>query len=165
MIRKSFTLIELLVVMGVMAIIMTFGSINLLSVRNKSSLNSTVIQLVADLKQQQIKSMIADTEGRSTPDYYGIHFTPNSYTLFHGTDFASTIPTENFIVNLEQDLTLSPNQDIIFKKGCGELVLVTPITPCGSSGGTLPTITISNNNSSDHKEITINLFGVIESVN
>lgn len=151
--KNSFTLVEILVVIGVMGIIMTFGSVNLLSLRNKASINSTVIQLVADLKQQQTKAMIGEVED-GTPDLYGVHFTSNNYVLFHGTTYSPSNP-DNFQVNLEADLSLATaNQSIIFKKGNGEL-----------ETGSINSITITNNASNEQKTITINQFGVITQVN
>ena len=60
--NNGFTLIEILVVVGVMAIILSVSTINLISLRNKTSINSTVIQLVADLKQQQAEFLASCEE-------------------------------------------------------------------------------------------------------
>lgn len=143
----GFTLIELMVVIGLVGIIMTFSTVNLVSLRNKSSLNSMVTQLVADLKQQQMKAMIGNA---SAPDIFGVHFTSNSYALFQGT---ATDPNK-FVIKLDPDLSLSyDHQDLIFKKLSGERATVS-----------LTNLKIKNNNSGEEKEIKINEFGVITEV-
>ena len=159
--KFGFTLIELMVVIGIVGIIMTFSTVNLLSLRNKSSLNSTVTQVIADIRQQQMKAMIGNS---SAPGYYGVHFDGNTYTLFHGTSTTS-FPTENFLITLEQDLSFSPTQDIIFKPGCGEIVNIPlPPTTCGDTTGTIPTLTISISSSGENKTLKFNQFGVIKEV-
>jgi prepilin-type N-terminal cleavage/methylation domain-containing protein len=80
---KGFTIVELLVVMGIFAILASLSTLNLSHAQHGSYVNATVDTLVSDLKRQQHKAMIGDTEGRGTASNYGIHFDPSSYVLFH----------------------------------------------------------------------------------
>ena len=151
---RGYTIIELLVVMGMFAIFFGFASLNLLSVRSRTSLATTVDVLVSDLRTQQVKAMNGDTGGGPVDINYGIHFSSNSYTLFKGT--YSLGDPANFIVNVDEasiDTTFSPPDEIIFNKGSGEVV-----------GSTPASIRLSSNSSSASKVITINRFGVVTSV-
>ena len=111
------TLVELLVVIALVSILFGLSTIGIFSTQQKVVTSSFITTLIADLKQQQIKAMIGDTEGRLTHDSYGIYFESNRYILFHGTTY---IPGEatNFIVNNNSTLLFSninlPDSRIIF---------------------------------------------------
>jgi prepilin-type N-terminal cleavage/methylation domain-containing protein len=70
--RTGFTIIELMIAMGIFVIITSLVTINLLNAQHIASIDSTVTTLIADLKQQQVKAMTGDTEGRGITDQYGI---------------------------------------------------------------------------------------------
>ena len=151
-----------MVVIGIVGIIMTFSTVNLVSLRNKASTNSMVTQLVADLKQQQMKAMIGDS---SAPDCYGVRFTNNSYTLFRDVNCSGTT-SDNFTPVIESDInfTISPS-DIIFKKGCGELVISSTTAPCGEITAPTPTpLELKISNTAESKTLKFNQFGVITEV-
>ena len=72
--QKGFTLPELLLVMGILTILFGFITINLLNFRQKSVLNTTVDTVVSDLKSQQNKAMVGDTQGSGTISHYVLYF-------------------------------------------------------------------------------------------
>jgi prepilin-type N-terminal cleavage/methylation domain-containing protein len=150
MLNKGFTIVELLVVMGIFAIIASLTTLSLSNSQHSSYLNTSVSTLVTDLKRQQLKAMIGDTEGRLVRSPYGIHFESARYTLFHDT--YSATDAENFIVNLDGTLNFTTLGDVNFAKGSGE-----------SSG--LSTITIRDSVTGKQKSLTLNLLGVISAVN
>ncbi len=153
---RGYTIIELLIVMGLFAVFFSFASLNLLSVRSRTSLGTTVDVLVSDLRTQQIKSMAGDTGGVGLNVNYGIYLSSNSYILFKGT-YTSGDPA-NFTVNLDEatlSTTFSGTQ-IIFNKGSGEVAGFDP------NANTIRLASISSNAS---KIITINRFGTVTSVN
>src|SRR4030042_5273018 len=96
---KGFTLIELMVVMAIFALITGFGALNLVNLQTKSSLAAHVNTLVADIKEQQIKTMAGDMGGTASQIEFGIYFESNRYTLFQGPTYSSSDP-DNFIVDL-----------------------------------------------------------------
>ena len=152
--RQGFTLIELALIMGIIAILVSFITINLLKPQTTASTVSTAQTLAADLKEQQIKAMAGDSEGTATAQAHGIYFEPTRYTLFRGTVFPAGDPS-NFTINLETGLSLStsfPQQQIVFTKRSGEVTSYTS----GSD-----TITLSHTQSGEQKIITINRYGAI----
>src|SRR3989337_3900526 len=86
--RQGFTLIELALIMGIIAILISFMSINLLKPQTTASTSSSVQILGADIKEQQIKAMSGDSDFETTTDSQGIYFESNRYTLFRGPTYA-----------------------------------------------------------------------------
>lgn len=152
--NTGFTLIEVLLVIGIMAVLFTVSSINLLGAKNKASLTSTINVLVTDLSQQQLKAMVGDTEGRQTLDNYGIFLETNKYTLFHGVGINSDLT--DFPVSLGDGIQITSTSfsgsNVVFTKGNGEL----------STGGI---ITVKNTLTDEQKTITLNQYGIITSIN
>lgn len=155
--QRGFTFPELVIVMGIVLLLLGFVTINLVKVQNSSSFSTTVDTLITDIKNQQIKAMVGDTEGRSSADSYGIHFSGNQYVLFHGQSYSSD--SSNFSVNLDASLAFSsntfPNGNIIFLQSSGEV---------SSYSATTNSIVLQTTNGSQSKTITINKYGVVTSV-
>ncbi|OGE11288.1 hypothetical protein A3A60_02000 [Candidatus Curtissbacteria bacterium RIFCSPLOWO2_01_FULL_42_26] len=137
----GFTLIELLVVMGIFAIMFGFASINLLRPQTQANLDTTLSTIVADLKEQQIRAMTGNG-----PSAYGVYFEPSRYTLFTGSIYSAGA-ADNFSVNLEGGITISPTTSVVFVRRSGQT--------------TATTLTITNTNSSEQKTITINTLGAV----
>ena len=153
--QAGFTLPELLIVMGIMAILLGFITPNLLHFRQRSVINTTVDTLVSDLKSQQNKAMVGDTEGSGTISNYGAHFESNRYTLFRGSSYSAGDPS-NFDINLDPSLSFSsitvPDSSINFEKGSGGVN--------GWAGGS-DTVTLTDSTNGDQKIIQINRYGAI----
>ena len=151
--NQGFTLIELTLVMGIIAILISFITINLLKPQTTASTASTVQILGADIKEQQIKAMSGDSDGESSTDSQGIYFESNRYTLFRGPNYTSG--SHYFQVDMDQNLILSntlPSSQVVFGKRSGEVASYAP----GSD-----TITLSHTQSGEQKIITINRYGAI----
>ena len=148
--QKGFTIVELLLTMGIFAILTSLATINLVSAQHTASIDTTTTTLVADLKQQQTKAMTGDTEGRSAPSPYGVHFDTTKYVLFHGTYNAAD--TSNFTINLEGSLRFTTTGDILFSQVSGERTGLNPIV-------------LQDSMTTRHKSITTNTYGVITTVN
>lgn len=147
----GFTLVELAVVTSIIVTLLGFITISLVRSQQTASLTSVEEILLADLKQQQLKAMIGDTEGRSTSDSYGIHFDSNSYTLFHGAVYSS-LDTSNSAINLDSNIQFnSPGFDVIFSKLNGEIP-------------TAATIELQDNTNSKLKRIHLNIYGTVTQV-
>ena len=151
--NQGFTLIELTLVMGIIAILISFITINLLKPQTTASTASAVQILEADIKEQQIKAMSGDSDGESSTDSQGIYFESNRYTLFRGPNYTSG--SHYFQVDMDQNLILSntiPSSQVVFMKRSGEVANYTS----GSD-----TITLSHTQSGEQKIITINRYGAI----
>src|SRR4030042_4330905 len=153
---KGFTLIELMVVMAIFALITGFGALNLVNLQTKSSLASDFNTLVADIKEQQIKTMVGDMGGTASQIEFGIYFEPNRYTLFRGASYSSSEPS-NFIVDLSDNTTLTtsfplPEPQLVFSVNNGEVL---------NFSAESNQIKLQETISGDSKIITINRYGAI----
>lgn len=152
--QNGFTFPEIVIVMGIIAILLGFATINLVQAQKSTALNSATDVLVADVRSQQLKAMVGDTEGRGSPDSYGIHFNTSSYTLFHGTTYNANDPS-NFTITLDTSLSFTldnfPSGNIIFQRITGEI---------SGFSQTNSSITLQTT-SGQNKIITINQYGVV----
>lgn len=143
--------------MTILASLFGLTSINLLNAYHKNTLGTSVTTLVNDLKHQQLKAMIGDTEGQTSANDYGIYFSPDglSYTLFQGNSFSEADPS-NFSINLNSDLQFSSvfvqNSQIIFAKGSGEF---------SNYNVNFDNITLQNVRTDETKTIRVNQLGTI----
>ena len=155
--KRGITLIETIVVVGVLLTLIGMASISFLPFRSKSTLDTAITTLIADIKSQQIKAMAGDTEGREANDNYGVYFGTNSYTLFHGTDF-NPGDSSNFTVTLDDQLLILstfPTSEIIFSIKNGQLA---------SFSETQNSITLRDSITGDSKTININRYGVVTQI-
>jgi prepilin-type N-terminal cleavage/methylation domain-containing protein len=150
--QRGFTITELVISMAVLVLLVSLASVNLIHFNQRASLNSTVTSLISDIKEQQTKAMVGDTEGASSPTSYGVYFEATKYTLFKGSSYVVG-DSHNFSINLPTNDTIqSPGYSIVFTRLSGE-----------TSGTT--TITIIDLTNHDQKVITLNSYGVVTTVN
>ena len=148
--QRGFTLIELAIVTSIIVLLLGFITINLVSSQQGASLTSVEEILLADLKQQQLKAMIGDTEGREASDQYGVHFDQTKYTLFHGAYLIGE--TSNSVINLDSNMQFnSPDYDVIFSKLSGEIPVARNIE-------------LQDNTNFKFKRIHLNTLGVITQI-
>lgn len=155
--QSGFTLIELIVVMGIILMLFGFVSFNSVSVERKTSLNSTADNLVSDMATQQTKAMLG--AGTTSGNSYGIYFEQDKYTLFEGTTYSSSNPS-NFIVSLNSAIVFTnitfPSNSIIFSARTGEI---------NGFSSVQNTITIQDSQSTKTETITVNRYGVVTGQN
>lgn len=129
---------------------MGFITINLVRSQQGASLTSVEEILLADLKQQQLKAMIGDTEGRLDSDSYGVHFDQTKYTLFHGAYLIGA--SSNSVINLDNNMQFNnPNFNVIFSRLSGEIP-------------TVAMIELQDNTNSKLKRIHLNTLGVVTQI-
>ena len=153
--NRGFSLAEMVVVIGILTTLIGIGTISLLSAQNKTSLGATIDVFMADMKEQQVKAMVGDTQGSGVLQPYGIYFDSNKYTLFRGTYLPSE--SSNFSINLPSNFRFdsSSRPEIIFERGSGEVYQF-------SNGSNQ--IIIQNIVTGEIKTIKINRYGVITEV-
>ncbi len=149
--REGFTLIELLVVVLITGMLLGLMSITLGRPQTVANVTTSSDTLLADLKGQQILSMMGDTGNQTSAQPHGIYLQSTQYTLFAGSSYAAG--NSYFVVNLAANAKLSttfPSTQVVFTKGSGEVQgFVT-----GSNAITLTSGAVT-------KTITINRFGAI----
>ena len=147
----------MIVVIGILAIVASFSFSYSLTSQRHATQDTTMDTLISDIKQQQLKAMLKDTEGRATSDSYGVYFEQNRYTLFHGATFTSQ--PENFVVDLttaEQFSAINlPSSQIVFAPGSGEV--------SNFSAGQ-QTFILRNTQTNQQKTVTINQVGSITQI-
>lgn len=151
--QDGFTLIEVVLVMGIFVILASFTTVNLLGPQRNADLNSTSTTIIADIKQQQARSMLGETSGGSSAVMHGIYFESNRYTLFTGSTYNPNDPA-NFVVNLSAGLTLAnafPSSQVIFNLQSGEISGF-------ASGSNVVTLTAMGN---QVRTLTFNKYGVV----
>lgn len=154
----GFTFVELIVSFGIIAILFSIGYVSIANIQTKSASNASVSVIISDIKSQQIKAMTGDTEGRGTPDTYGVKILPNSYILFHGAVY-NPMDASNFSIPAPSGHTFSsllPSDSIIFSTGKGEIA--------GFVDGQ-NTITLTNTKSGRTQTVHFNKYGTVTNVN
>lgn len=155
--RFGFTFPEVIITVSILLTILGFAAINLLNVRNSTSLNTVLDLLVSDIQNQQMKAISNNTEGRTDTSDYGIHIQTDRYILFHGASYNPNEST-NVLIEIDNPLELSttfPNSTVIFSKGIGEVVNFVE---------NQNTISITDTSQNRQEVITINRLGVITSI-
>lgn len=155
--RQGISLIEIIVAIGVFLTLVGMASISFVPYRGKAALDTSATTLISDIRSQQIKAMVGDTEGRSLNDNYGVHFGSDSYTLFHGSGFNPS-DSSNFTINLDDKLQIEstfPSSQVLFSVKNGEILSFTQ----GQNS-----ITVRDTVTGVVKTININRYGVTTSL-
>ena len=114
--QLGFTLVEIVVVLFIMTTFLGLITLNLSSSQKRASITTMTDVFISDLKSQQVKAMVGDTEGRTDADHYGVYLTSTSYTLYHGTTYSPS-DSANFTIELTpQFVFTSPGKAILFTR-------------------------------------------------
>jgi prepilin-type N-terminal cleavage/methylation domain-containing protein len=154
-ILRGFTLMEIAIVLAVLATLFGLVWINLLGSREKASTAAATDTFVSDLRNQQLKAMLGDTEGRVGNDIYGIFLGTTSYTMFHGAVYSPADPANQQVVlgdNMQFQNILFPGSVILFASGSGELL---------AYASTTASVKIVNTVSNDLRTVQLNSLGVV----
>lgn len=155
---SGFTFIEIIIVTAIFLILLALITPAVFNFQSTANSDGIIETLLADIKNQQIKAMTGDTEGRGIPDTYGVQIQPSSYVLFHGQNFLPQDDT-NFTIDIDsqfQIVSTYANNSIIFASGSGE------ITNFSESANQ---IIIREERTGKEKTIELNKYGTITSVN
>ncbi len=157
--KYGFTLPELIITFAIAGTLLGLVTINLFGSKNKASLATSITTLITDIDQQRLKAFVGDTEGRTSPDDYGIYFDQNNYVLFHGLNYNPADST-NFAISLGDNIqftnNLFPQSRVVFNKGSGNVANFTT----GANS-----VTVRNTITGEQKTIVINKFGVLNQAN
>lgn len=167
---RAFTLIELIVALGIIGIITTFSFTSIFTTKHSTSFETSLTTLLSDIKAQQNKAMVGDTEGGdSAPQAYGIALSLTSYTLFRGhyyyplnLNFTVNFGRNNFGDNIQLTNITFPTQApanekvIVFATNSGEIINFVN----GQNS-----FAVRNTLTGQQKTVTINKYGTVISVN
>jgi prepilin-type N-terminal cleavage/methylation domain-containing protein len=154
-IQSGFTLIELLMVIGIFGILVMVATVNMIKPQVSASIYNATSTLMADIKQQQLKAMLGDTQGETSSQAFGVYFETNQYTLFNGTSYNAGDPN-NFVISLQDGMIITninfPSSQVVFSKRSGEISEYL----LGSDN-----ITIRHDSAGEEKTITTNKYGAL----
>lgn len=155
--QSGLTLIEMLLVVGIIMTLLSISFISISNIRIVSSGSSATTVFISDLKNQQIKAMTGDTEGRGIGDNYGVKVLTDRYILFHGLSYVAS-DSSNFSIPVDSGHSLSStftNGLIIFASNSGELVNFVVNND---------SVTITDNDGSA-KTMRFNKYGTVTQIN
>lgn len=122
--QKGFTLVELLVVMGVFVTLFAVSTVALTGLIPKANVVTAHQTLLSDLKNQQLKAMVGDTNGSGDGSAYGVYLESDRYTLFVGPAY-NPDSADNIEVLLSPGMSIQentfPSSSIIFLENSGEV--------------------------------------------
>lgn len=153
-VEAGFTLIELILVLGISGILLGLILVNTNNIQTSTTITATVDTIIADIKNQQTKAMVGDTEGRGIPDAYGVYFQPSQYSLFHGISYSGA-DAANFSIPADETIVLTssfPNNTIVFATSSGEII--------GFSQGE-NSLTVRNSVTGEQKVLQMNRYGTV----
>lgn len=156
--NTGLTLIELIVVIGILSTLLGIAIVSIQNIRVLATNSTSTSVIISDLKNQQIKAMTGDTEGRGVPDNYGVKILSDRYVLFHGTAY-SPADADNFAIPIETGYALGttfPDNMVLFSSESGELIGFVQ---------NQNTITLTNTSSGQSKTIQINKYGTVTNIN
>lgn len=156
--QRGLTLIELILVVGIIALLFGIGIVGLSSIQIVTARSTAATVLISDIRNQQIKAMVGDTEGRDAPDNYGVKFANDQYILFHGNSY-DPLSSDNYSIPMPDAHSVSSsfqNETIIFASESGELIDFVD----GQNS-----ITVTNNPSSTTETIKLNKYGIVTNFN
>jgi len=152
---SAFTLIELILVVLIIAVLTSIVSISLSNLVPRANLTTTTEILLAEIRQQQLRSMNKEKNEVQQASEYGIFIEQQQYTLFTGSTFDENNPN-NLITEIPLPLELStnfPNQVIVFAQGNGEIL---------NFMENQNTISVVDTNDNRTKTLNLNSYGVPE---
>jgi prepilin-type N-terminal cleavage/methylation domain-containing protein len=152
--QAGFTLVELLVVMGLFAILAGMTTVSLIGPQAAAPVSASVNEIVADLKNQQLKAMMGDSGSATAAQPHGVYIQTNQYTLFKGATY-SAADADNIVIPAKDGVSLGanfPSSQVVFSKGSGELTSFTD----GSNS-----ISVESSISGDVTQIIINRLGAV----
>jgi prepilin-type N-terminal cleavage/methylation domain-containing protein len=157
--HPGFTLVEIVIVVGIVGVLVALTAMTLTRSYSRSSVNSVVDEVIAEMKLQQIKAMSGDSEGSSSSQSYGVHFETDRYVLFRGDSYVVN-STANRVYELDGvvqfNSILFPGGNVIFSKVSGEV--------SGYTNGA-NSITVRQGETGDEKTLILNKYGVVTAVN
>ena len=147
--RAGFTLVEMTIILGIIAILFSITSLNLSNITPKTSLDGALQNFIVNLKQQQLLALTNNIN-------HGLYIPSDKYTVFKGNSYN---PSDSSNFNFSNDdiswSTSASGGVIMFVKNTGNI---------SNMVGTTITISLTQTITQQTKTITINKYGIIESI-
>ena len=153
--QAGITYIEIMIGLAMFSLLLTLTTINFPNIIQRASMDATVVTMVSDIKNQQLKAMVGADNGDGAFTSFGVHFQPDRYTLFRGGTYKLD-NTTNYEVILGDPVRLQtinlPNAEIIFSIRSGQIQ---------NFDGSQNSLTLVNTASGQQKTAYVNKLGVV----
>jgi type II secretory pathway pseudopilin PulG len=157
--ESGFSFIEVIIVIAIIIMLVAMASTSFTPVRSKTSLDTVIVSLLAELKSQQIKAMTGDTERTGVNSDYGVYFENDRYVIFRGSAYSPSDPS-NFAITIGEPIEFStialPSSSVVFTQKQGD------ISGFSASNNS---ITLTDTSTGNQKTIFLNKHGVIYQIN
>jgi prepilin-type N-terminal cleavage/methylation domain-containing protein len=147
--RRGFTLIELLTVIAIFGIVMSITLVAFVSYRHNQALELATHSILSALAEARSMTLSSINAKR-----YGIHIETNSITLFQGSEYSASDPS-NVVNPLDSAAEISA-----FLSGGGSDVVFERLTGNANTSGTILITSVSDPSKS--AMITLYSTGVAE---
>jgi prepilin-type N-terminal cleavage/methylation domain-containing protein len=149
---RGFTLPELIITMTILMTLLLISTISLVNVKQRTSLTTSLDLIIGDIRMQQLKAMVGDTEQTNEKHDYGIHFASSTYVLFRGSTYDAT-DTANLTIQYGDNISLvGASRDVVFSRVTGEIVT-----------GAISIVFLEGTTGSQ-RTLTLNKYGVVTSL-
>jgi len=125
---KSFSLVEILIIIGIMAVLIAIAIPSYRFFQKETDLNNSTEEIINVLRLAQNKTLASEGTALEGGSRYGVYFdavsTPDQYTLFKGTSYASRDNPADEIHKLSDSLeisgiNLSGGSEVVFDRILG----------------------------------------------
>lgn len=153
--KKGLSLIELLVVIGILAILLSLGTVVFGSFIRKDQVLVEARKVESLISEARMKTMAGFSLGQDQALNFGVYFQTDRYFLFPGLTYDALNPNnQEFTLppTVEIKEISFPSQTIVFEKISGEVFGFDPSQNY---------LVLSDIRSQEEKKISINQLGVV----
>ena len=154
--KKGLTVIELLIVVGILAILLTLGTVVFSSFARKDQLLVQAKEIESILNEARMKTMAGFSLGGDEAFNFGVYFQTDRYILFPGSTYDSqNANNQEFILptTVEIKSISLPSESIVFEKITGEVMGFDPQQN---------NFILNDKRSQEEKKMSINQLGTVK---
>lgn len=111
---KGFTLFEIIIVVSIIVIIIAVSLPVSLSFLKQQNVGTATSNVISTLRQAHTQSMFQKNDSS-----FGIKFLEGSYVLFQGSSYSTRTTSEDIVVPIPSNVTISGIDEIVFTKRTG----------------------------------------------
>lgn len=140
---RGFMLIEMVIILTLLSFVLSLGIYFNMDNFRSYSYHSDRDLLISLLQRarSQAQNGLCHTPACNTADSYGIYIQSDTFTLFEGDTFNSSIPADNQIFEANPSITHAGLQEIVFEKNSGNALSPGMVSLIDATGR-ISTITI-----------------------
>lgn len=154
--KKGFTQVELLLVVGILAVLLSLGTVIFSNFARQDQLMVEARKIESLLNEARMKTVAGFSLGEAQSQNFGVYFQVNQIVLFSGSSYDSLNP-KNQIFTLPTELEIKsislPSGSIVFEKISGEVLNFDP---------NLNSLILNDQKSDQEKRISVQQLGTVK---